>query len=221
MDIKLFLKIVKKLDNHDLDDFAYTINNKTYGFKRVGDDSWDDQGKYQYQYQQGQLIEIDENYQEIQSFNFGVSRTVQRSGSYFSDYYYSNYPYEFFEIKKITIPEQIIPAHTENKWDKLKIDLSSIVDEEEEKERKRIEAEKLRLEEEAKLEKEQLAKLYPMNKHEIIQKVNKNLKKKGITFTINNMRKEYFDIVVAEGLENQEWIDYHKSLWEKENKTNG
>jgi hypothetical protein len=214
MDITLFLKIVKQLGSHDLDDFACTINNKTYGFKNVGDDSWDDQGKYQYQYQQGQLIEMDENYKEIQSFNFGVSRTVQRSGSYFSEYYHSNCPYNFFEIKKVLIPEVIIPAHTENKWENLKIDLDNVIDEEEE-ERKRIEVEKLRLEEETKLEKERLAKLYPMNKYEIIQKVNKNLKKKGEEFLITNMRKEYFNIVVAEGLESQEWIDYHRNLQEK------
>jgi hypothetical protein len=214
MDINLFSKIVKKLDTYALEDFEYTYGGKIYGFKDVGDDSWDDQGKYQYQYQEGQLIEMDDKGKEIQSFNFGVSRTVQRSGSYFSDYYYDNYPYEFFEIKEVIIPEQIIPAHTESKWSKLKIDLTSVVDEEEE-ERKRIEAERLRLEEEARLEKERLSKLYPMNKYEIIQRVNKNLKKKNIAFTITNMRKEYFDIVVAEGLESQEWIDYHRELQEK------
>jgi hypothetical protein len=213
MDIKLFSKIVKKLGDTDLCDFEYTHNNKIYGFKEVGDNSWDDQGKYQYRQEQGQLIEMDEKGKEIQLFNFGVSRTVQRSGSYFSDYYYSNYPYDFYEIKEVLIPEQIIPAHIESKWDELKIDLENVIDEEEE-ERKRIEAERLKLEEEVRLEKERLTKLYPMNKYDIIQKVNKNLKKKNITFTLNNMRKEYFDIVVAEGLENQEWIDYHKSLQE-------
>jgi hypothetical protein len=213
MDIKLFSKIVKKLGDTDLCDFEYTHNNKIYGFKEVGDNSWDDQGKYQYRQEQGQLIEMDEKGKEIQLFNFGVSRTVQRSGSYFSDYYYSNYPYDFYEIKEVLIPEQIIPTHIESKWDELKIDLENVIDEEEE-ERKRIEAERLKLEEEVRLEKERLTKLYPMNKYDIIQKVNKNLKKKNITFTLNNMRKEYFDIVVAEGLENQEWIDYHKSLQE-------
>jgi hypothetical protein len=54
-----------------------------------------------------------------------------------------------------------------------------------------------------------------MNKHDIIQKVNKNLKKRNEKFSINNMRKEYFNIVVAEGLENQDWIDYHRGLQEK------
>ena len=212
MDIKLFSKIVKKLGESDLDDFVYEYDGKTYMFKEVGDDSWDDQGKYQYKNEEGQLIEIDEKYKEIQSFNFGVSRGVSRSGSYFTDYYYDKDPYEFFEIKEVLIPEVIIPAHTENKWNKLDVDLSKVIDAEEE-EKKRVEAERIKLEEESKSEKERLTKLYPMNNATIIQKVNKNFKKRKVEkFTIQDMRKEYFDIVVAENLESQEWIDYHRSI---------
>jgi len=212
MDIKLFSKIVKELGKLDLDDFMYEHDGKTYMFKEVGDDSWDDQGKYQYKNEEGQLIEIDEKYKEIQSFNFGVSRGVSRSGSYFTDYNYDKDPYEFYEIKEILIPEEIIPAHAENKWITLEIDLENVIDEEEEL-KKRAEAELIRLEKEAIAEKERLTKLYPMNNATIIQKVNKNFKKRKIEkFTLQDMRKEYFDIVVAENLESQEWIDYHRSL---------
>jgi len=210
MDINLFAKIVKKLGKEDLENFAYTYNNKIYGFKDVGDDNWDDEGKYQYKTEQGQLIEMDGDYQEVQSFNFGISRSVQRNGSYFTDYNYDYEPYEMFEIKEVLVPEVIIPAHMKSKWDKLNIDLDKVVDEQEE-ERKRIEEEKIRLEEEVKAEKERLTKLYPMNKTEIIKMVNKNLKKKGITkFSLKDMRKEYYDIVIKKKLENQDWIDYHK-----------
>jgi len=197
MNINLFAKIVKKLEKEDLENFTYTYNNKIYGFKNIGDDNWDDQGKYQYKTEQGQLIEMDENYQEIQSFNFGISRSVQRNGSYFTDYNYDYDPYEMFEIKEVLVPEVIIPAHMESKWDKLNIDLDKVVDEQDEQE------------EEA--EKERLVKLYPMNRPEIIKMVNKNLKKKGITkFSLQDMRKEYYDIVIKKKLENQDWIDYHK-----------
>jgi hypothetical protein len=213
LDINLFSKIVKKLGDTDIEDFGYKYNENIYGFKDVGDNTWDDQGKYQYKYEQGQLIEMDENYEEIQSFNFGVSRTVQRSGSYFSDYYYEKYPYEIYEIKEVLIPEKITPAHIENKWNKIKIDLNKVIDKEEE-EKKRLETEKIRLEEEVKAEKERLTKLYPMNKPEIIKMVNKNLKKKGTKFTLQEMRKEYFNIVVKKNLESQEWINYHKSIFE-------
>ena len=198
MNIDLFAKIVKKLGKQDLEDFAYTYNNKIYGFKDVGDDNWDDQGKYQYKTEQGQLIEMDKKYNEIQSFNFGISRSVQRNGSYFTDYNYDYEPYDMFEIKEVLVPEVIIPAHMESKWDKLNIDLDKVVDEQEE-ERKRIEAEKIKLEEETKAERERLVKLYPMNRQEIIKMVNKNLRKKRITkFSL------------------QEWIDYYKEILEKE-----
>ena len=212
MDINLISKIVKKLGKQDFEEFEYTYNNKIYGFKEIGDEEWDDQGKYQYRIEQGQLIEMDENYKEIQSFNYGVSRSVQRNGSYFTDYNYDYEPYEMFKLKEVLIPEVIIPAHMETKWDKLNIDLNSVVDEIEE-ERIRLELEKKRLEEEEKTEKERLTKLYPMNNADIIKMVNKSLKKKKIEkLTLQEMRKEYFDIVVKKKLENQDWIDYHRKI---------
>ena len=214
MDVNLFSLIVKKLGDSDLDDFSYTKDGKTYGFKGVGDDSWDDQGKYQYKYEEGQLMEMDEKYVEIQLFPFGVTRSVQRSGSYFSDYYYDKDEYEMFEITSVEIPEVIIPAHMEDKWNKLKIDLNNIIDEVEEN-KKRIEAERVKLEEDIKAEKDRLTKLYPMNNNDIIKLVNKSLRKKGLEkFTLQDMRKEYFDIVVKKKLESQEWIDYHRNLQE-------
>ena len=220
MDVNLFSLIVKKLGDSDLDDFSYTKDGKIYGFKEVGDDSWDDQGKYQYKYEEGQLMEMDDKYVEVQLFPFGVTRSVSRSGSYFSDYYYGKDEYEMFEITSIEIPEVIIPAHMEDKWNKLKIDLNNIIDEEEEN-KKRIEAERIKLEEDAKAEKDRLTKLYPMNNNDIIKLVNKSLKKKGLEkFTLQDMRKEYFDIVVKKKLENQDWIDYHRSLQELQRKAN-
>ena len=212
MDINLFSKIVKKLGKQDLENFQYIDDYIIYGFKEIGDDSWKDEGKYQYKTEQGQLIEMDDKYNEIQELNFGVSRSVQRNGSYFTDYNYDYEPYEFFELKEVLIPEVIIPAHLETKWDKLSIDLSKVVDEVEE-ERIRLELEKKRLKEEEKAEKERLTKLYPMNNADIIKMVNKSLKKKKIEkFTLQEMRKEYFDIVVKKKLENQDWIDYHRKI---------
>jgi len=211
MDINLFSKIVKKLGDSNLDDFECTYGGKIYGFKDVSKGKWDDEGKYQYKNEEGQLIEVNEKWQEIQSFNFGVSRSVQRCGSYFTDYNYEKDPYRFFEIKNVLIPEKIIPAYVDTEWYVLKINLNNVIDEEEEK-AKQIEAERIRLEEEAKAEKERLSKLYPMNNHDIIKKVNKNIKKEGVKITLQAMRKEYFDIVVKEKLESQEWIDYHRSL---------
>lgn len=110
MDKSLFFRIVLNLGHSDLDDFIYENGDRKYIFKNVGDDNWQDEGKYQYRQEDGRLIEVDDNYNEIKQFNFGVSRTVQRTGSYYSDYYYEPEPYEAYEIKGI-----------ESKWNVLEI----------------------------------------------------------------------------------------------------
>ena len=120
MNIELFKKIVENLGDRYVDDFSYEHEGKTYAFKKVGDNSWDDEGKYQYKTESGQLIEINKKYKEVQSFNFGVSRSIQRSGSYFSEYDYEKDPYEMYEIVDVLIPEVIIPAHVESKWNEIK-----------------------------------------------------------------------------------------------------
>ena len=125
MDKELFAKIVGALGDTDLDDFSYEHEGKRYCFKGVGDDSWDDQGKYQFKTEQGQLIEEDKNYKEIQSFSFGVERGVARSGSYFTDYHYQYEPYDAFQIVEVLVPEVVIPAHTEEKWASIDIDFES------------------------------------------------------------------------------------------------
>ena len=64
MDINLFSKIVKRLGEQDLEDFQYIDDYIIYGFKEIGDDNWEDEGKYQYKTEQGQLIEMDDKYNE-------------------------------------------------------------------------------------------------------------------------------------------------------------
>ncbi len=55
---------------------------------------------------------------------------------------------------------------------------------------------------------------YLMNNVSIVQMVKKNLRYKGIKkFKTDDMRREYFDIVVKKKLESQEWIDYFKELY--------
>lgn len=212
MDKNLFLKIVASMREADLEDFSYEYEGKNYGFCETGDDNnWEDEGKYQYKTESGMLIEMDKNYKELQRFNYGVSRSVQRSGSYFSDYYYDYDKYEAFEIVEDLIPEVIIPAHTEKKWNQLKI-TKKILDEIKLEEERKLELEKLEKQrvEEEKLKEEELKKKYSMNDYTIIQKVNKKLKKNGGGFTMKDMQKEYFNIVESEGLKDEEWLDYHR-----------
>jgi len=55
---------------------------------------------------------------------------------------------------------------------------------------------------------------YLMNDYKIVQMVKKNFRTKGIKkYTTDDMRKEYFNIVVAKKLESQEWIDYYRELY--------
>ncbi len=226
MDMVLFSKIVKALGTKSLDDFSYEdkTSGKLYGFEITDSDKWEDDGKYSHSDEKGVLVEFsnDKQYKKIQSFNFGVCRCVSRCGSYFTDYSYTYYSYDFFEIKEVMIPEVIIPEHIEIKWNAVEIDLEKVIDEQaeaEEIERKRLEVEQQEQEQkeaEIKAEEQRLRKLYPMNKGEIIKKVAKSLKKKGDNVTITSMRKEYFDIVVKEKLESQDWIDYYTPIIEKE-----
>lgn len=212
MNKDLFLKIVASMGEDDLEDFSYKHGDKIYGFYGVDEDNWEDEGKYQYKTESGILIEIDENYHEVERFDYGVSRSVQRSGSYFSDYYYDYEPYDAYEIVEELIPEIIIPAHTEEKWKELKI-TKEVLEEIKLEEERKLELEKLekqRIEEE-KLKEEELKKKYFMNDYTIIQKVNKKLKKSGNGFTIKDMQREYFNIVESEGLKDEDWLDYHKN----------
>ena len=121
MNKELFAKIVGALGETDLDDFSYEHEGKRYGFKGVGDNSWDDQGKYQFCTERGQLIEEDKNYKIVQSFNFGVERRVARSGSYFTDYHYQYEPYDAFQIVEVLVPEVVIPARIELIWEEIDI----------------------------------------------------------------------------------------------------
>lgn len=104
-------------DNHLEDDFNFEYNGVSYGLIEVDETDWDDQGKYQYQNVTYQLVSYDANVgwirDIIDEFDLFLVLPVQRSGSYFSDYYY-NYNIPYVKIAKIKhVPEQIIPAHDE------------------------------------------------------------------------------------------------------------
>lgn len=206
-----FLKMVASMGKRDLDDFTYNLNGKLYAFRDITEDNWDDQGKYQYKIQKGQLIMIDSNYKTKKEFNFGVMRSIQRSGSYFSDYYYEYEAYEPFEITEVFVPEVIIPAHTEKKEVMLKVSKEILEEIQQEKEAKEKAEQIIKKQtEEDKLREEALKEKYSMNDQKIIQRVLKSLKRKGSTFTMNTMRQEYFNIVEKEGLKDEEWLEYHR-----------
>jgi len=116
MNDELFLKISNEIGDQHLDDFSYEHDGKIYGFKYEESD-WKDEGKYQHREESGVLCEYDENYNVISLFDYGLSRSSSRSGSYFSDYYYDNDKYSKYKIVDVVIPEVVIPEHTEKRWD--------------------------------------------------------------------------------------------------------
>jgi len=64
-------------------------------------------------------------------------------------------------------------------------------------------------------EQEALPNPYNMNNYNIVQMVRKNFRIQGKKkWSTEDMRQEYFNIVVAKKLENQEWIDYYRELLE-------
>ena len=113
-------EVCSNYDEHNYmeDGFTFEYNGVSYDVITLEESSWDDEGKYQYQYITYQLISFDKNIKSwackdsiIDKFNLIINLSVTRSGSYFSDYYYS-YDKPTIQFAKIKhIPEQIIPAH--------------------------------------------------------------------------------------------------------------
>lgn len=213
MEQREFLKMVARMGEKSVEEFEYESDGKRYGFYEMDDDGWDDEGKYQYKTEKGKLVQFkgEEGYETEKEFNFGVSRVVQRSGSYFSDYYYEYEKWEPFIIEEVYVPEVVIPAHTELKEKTLEIDKEIYEEIRVEKEiAKKAKEMAKQLEEEEKLRQEELRKKYAMNDQEVIKKVTKQLKKSGVGFTMRDMQKEYFKIVEAEGIKDEDWLEYHR-----------
>lgn len=58
------------------------------------------------------MCEFDENWNVVKMFDVAVTSEITRSGSYFSDYYYEYENLKANKIIKKVIPQQIIPKRT-------------------------------------------------------------------------------------------------------------
>ena len=99
----------------------------SYGYVYIGETSWDDEGKYQYQDITYQLVAYDSDNKSypcsdniIDKFDLILTAPVTRCGSYFSEYnyYYDKPGLSIIEIEQV--PEQVIPAHEEVKFVEVK-----------------------------------------------------------------------------------------------------
>lgn len=89
-----------------MEDFVFLYGGKNYSFELIGESSWDDQGKYQYQ-------DIDYILKDESGVYMNILAKVGviRSGSYFSEYYYEYDVPTLYIITTKTEPEVIIPEH--------------------------------------------------------------------------------------------------------------
>lgn len=106
-------KVMKLVENRDEseDDVVekglldFKLGDNVYEFLYLGEESIDDCGKYQYGASNYQLTEGENK------FNLFIRSRFSRSGSYFTDYYYSYDKPEVYIAEIKEIPEVVIPAH--------------------------------------------------------------------------------------------------------------
>lgn len=106
--------------NYLEDGFCFDYNGISYNLMEVEATPWEDEGKYQYQTITYQLVSFDKSITSwvskdniIDKFDLLISINIQRSGSYFSEYFYAYFEPIIFIGKIKHIPEQIIPTHDE------------------------------------------------------------------------------------------------------------
>lgn len=95
------------------DDFGFKFNDICYDVIVVDEPEFAVEGKYQSRSICYQLVSCDENSKSwvIDRFNLFFEIPESRTGSYYTDYYYSYEKPILFKAKLVHIPEQIIPAH--------------------------------------------------------------------------------------------------------------
>lgn len=94
------------------DEFRFDFSGTEYCLTCLGDDDWEDGGKYQYSSTTYQVVSLDKD-DTVTYYDIVIELPITRSGSYFSYYTYS-YAYPIIRRAKIKhIAEVIIPAHDE------------------------------------------------------------------------------------------------------------
>ena len=110
-----------------LEEYEFCFEGTKYALVNLGDDEWEDDGKYQNNYYTYQLVSFDDSETSypcsanmFDNYNITIGMGVSRTGSYYSDYYYDYYEPEFYRVKKVMIPEIIIPEHEDIESEEIK-----------------------------------------------------------------------------------------------------
>lgn len=99
-----------------LECLQFVLDGVTYALRETVDNTWESEGKYEYNTSEFQLCSYTSDWKIIDKFNIYVKESVSRTGSYYSDWYYSYEKPYIQEIHIETIPEKIIPKHDEVKF---------------------------------------------------------------------------------------------------------
>jgi hypothetical protein len=101
-----------------LERFEFHLENIGFAFINRYEGSWEDEGKYQYQEVIGQLVAWDFNKEGypcdksiVERYNLFGTVSCSRSGSYYSEYYYSYEEIHLFKYEVEHVDEVVIPAH--------------------------------------------------------------------------------------------------------------
>jgi len=129
--IEAIYDAVKNTNDHRpsiLEDFNISFGNLNFAFICTNEGKWDDEGKYQFQLIEYQLVSYDNSNDSYPTYNNIIDRydvvfelSISRSGSYFSDYYYNIESIIPYRITEILVPDVIIPAHNEIKFENIAI----------------------------------------------------------------------------------------------------
>ena len=98
-------------EQRGLEDMSVVVDGVKYGITNFKEDTWRDEGKYQYNNEYGTLCSYDEDWNVVEIFDVNLELSLSRSGSYFSDWYYMYDSIKAYTEETVMIPERVIPAH--------------------------------------------------------------------------------------------------------------
>lgn len=119
---KELLQLVK--DNfvmeEDLEDIgSFDYNGLSYGLVEIDGGKWISGGKYEDRTVMFQLVSYDER-NVVDRYNLFLRQFMYRTGSHYTDWYYTFEEPCINTLKIINVPEVVIPAHEEIKMEEIK-----------------------------------------------------------------------------------------------------
>jgi len=107
-------------EDSSIEELEFEFNGTNYALRSNGKDDWISDGKYESTTENYQLVSYDNSKIKypcdkniINYYNLVVSQDVSRTGSYYTDWYYSYYKPDMNVIETATVAEVIIPEHEE------------------------------------------------------------------------------------------------------------